>query len=389
MLLLLGGCVTNVTPGPIPAYQESPYRDLDTLQEGVILHVPTGIEVTQAQLLDFLGSARIVYVGETHSNLLHHQVQLTILQELSKRFPGRIAVGMEMLDLPVQPVLDRWSRGEMDEKSFMKVWYDNWSQDYDYYKDILRFIRQNQIPLIALNAPDEQVRELSEKGAEGLSEAARKNLPDLDPTDPYHRESMKAIIGGHGHGQKGFEQFYQTMLLWDETMAQTIARYLSSDEGQGKKMIVLAGGFHVGYGFGIPRRVFRRLHEPYAIVLPHTTRIPKGKEYLLMDVTPPKLPLYLADFVWGVGYDDLEEKRVRLGIEIERSEKGVAVRAVAPGSVAAKAGLQTGDVIASFGGEPTMDPFDLTYLVKQQRPGDRSTLKILRKDRTLELEVHF
>lgn len=263
--------------------------------------------MTQDQLLGFLSNVRIVYVGEVHTNLMHHRVQLEILKGLEERFPGKIAVGMEMLDQPSQPVLDQWSRGEIDEKSFVKTWYENWNQDYGYYKDILHFIREKRIPLRALNVPDEQVHELTEKGLEGLASTVREGLPataglpELDPKDPYH--------------------FYQTMLLWDETMAQNIVHYLLSPEGQGKKIIVLAGRFHVGYGFGIPQRAFRRLPEPYAIVMPHTSTIPKGREHLLMDVTPPKLPLYLADFVWSVGYEDLEEEEVRLGIEIEQKEK--------------------------------------------------------------------
>ena len=303
------GCTAPVASSSLTSLeQESPYRDLDTLKEGTILHVPTGIEITQAQLLDFLGNVRIVYIGETHTNLTHHRVQLDIIKSLEEHFPGKIAVGMEMFDQPSQPALDRWSRGEMDEKSFVKTWYENWDQDYGYYEDILHFIREKRIPLRALNVPDEQLHELTQKGLEGLASAVREGLPELDSKDPYHRQSMEAIWGGHAHGKKGFDRFYQTMLLWDETMAQNIVHYLSSPEGQGKKIIVLAGGFHVGYGFGIPRRAFRRLPEPYAIVMPHTSAIPKGREYLLMDVTPPKLPLYLADFVWSVGYEDLKEK---------------------------------------------------------------------------------
>lgn len=387
---LVFGCTAFQASNPTSStLEESPYRDLAGLKEGTILHVPTGIELSQAQLLDFLSSARIVYVGEIHTNLTHHRVQLEIIKGLEERFPGKIAVGMEMFDEPSQPVLNRWSRGEMDEKSFAKVWYANWDQDYGYYEDLLHYIREKRIPLVALNAPDELVQALSEKGLEGLPQEAREDLPEMDREDPYHRQSMEAIWGGHAHGNKGFDRFYQTMLLWDETMAQNIVHYLLSPEGQGKKIIALAGGFHVGYGFGIPRRAFRRLPEPYAIVMPYTSTLPKGREYLLMDVTPPKLPLYLADFIWSVGYEDLEEKKVRLGIEIEKAERGVAVKSVTPNSVAAKAGVKVGDVIASFGDEPTTDPFDLTYLVKQRQLGDRSTLKILRGNQALELEVLF
>jgi uncharacterized iron-regulated protein len=387
--LLLLGCISSPVPHSFSKFQQSPYRDLKTLEEGKILHVPTGKEMSQDELIDYLESIRIIYVGEAHTNLLHHQVQLDIIKNLAKRFPGKITIGVEMFGRPSQPVLNQWSRGEMDERDFAKVFYESWNQDYEYYKDIFVYSRDHGIPLIALNISDELIHAIQAQGTEGLSEEFRKVLPEIDTADPYHRQTLQAIYKGHIHGNQDFDSFYKTMLLWDETMAKSITDFLSSPEGHGNKMVVLAGGGHVSYGYGIPRRVFRRLPEPYAIVLPYTSRIPTGKEYLIMDVTVPELPLYIADFVWAVGYEDLENKGVRLGIGIERSERGVLVRTVKQGSSASKGGIQTGDVVTTFGGEPVMEPFELIYLVKQKKAGDKTLLHVLRGDELLELEIVF
>jgi uncharacterized iron-regulated protein len=392
-LLLLYGCASAPYPEaaePFPHQAESPYRDLDTLEEETILHIPTGREMTPAELIQYLGPSRIIYIGEVHTNIHHHRVQLEILKGLVDQYPGKITVGMEMFKYPSQEFLDHWSRGELDEKTMARVFYENWNQDFDYYQEILKFIRDQKLPLVALNTSDEELRLLSEKGFSEMTEAERDRLPDLDATDPYHRRSMEAIFGGHVHGQKGFDPFYQTMLLWDETMAQRIVTFLKSKKGQDKRMVVLTGGFHVSYGYGIPRRVFRQFPEPYTTVLPFTSKVPVGKEYVIMEkVTPPNLPLPIADIVWNVPYEDLEDRRVKLGVQIAPSKKGVLIQAVGDESSAEQAGLLAGDVVTDFDRSPVVEPFDLIYEIRKKKPGERASVKVLREDQMLELEVKF
>ena len=385
------GCAGTPEPTVPHSYKSaSPYRDIRTLEEGTILHVQTGTELSEDQLIDYLGPSRIVYIGEVHTNIHHHRIQLDILKALVEKSPGKIAVGMEMFKYTAQPMLDQWSLGKLDEKGFARLFYANWNQDYDYYKEIFHFIRDHKIPLIALNASDTQIRLLSGKGLKGLTEEERKDIPELDLTDPYHRRSMEAIFGGHAHGKRGFDPFYETMLLWDETMAKNIAGYLSGPEGKDKTMVVMTGGFHVTYGYGIPRRVFRRFPEPYTIVLPKTLRIPEGKEYVEMkNVTPPQLPLPIADVVWIVPYEDLEDSRIRLGVEIAPSEKGVLIQKVEEDSSAEQAGLMAGDIITDFDKNPVLEPFDLVYEIGRKQTGAQVSVKVLRGEEMIELNVEF
>src|SRR3989338_3879918 len=46
-----------------PDLGESPYRRIDGLAEGTILHVPTGVELTRVQLFDLLAGARALSPG--------------------------------------------------------------------------------------------------------------------------------------------------------------------------------------------------------------------------------------------------------------------------------------------------------------------------------------
>jgi len=381
---------STTTPPDDSLAAESPYIEIDKIEEGKIIHVPTGVSISKEQLIEFLAPARIVYVGEVHDNLEDHRVQLEILKAMNERFPGKVAVGMEMFRRPSQSKLNQWLEGSLGDKDFRKLWIENWGMEMGYYQELLTFIKGNKIPLIALNASQEWEAKVGMKGINGLSAEEQKELPQIDRTDPYHRQALQAIFKGHGpmgqQGGEGFTSFYDTMLLWDETMAESIARYLSSPEGADKKMVVFAGGFHVGYGFGIPRRAFRRLPEPYRIVIPNTQDVPEAKRFQV-ELKLPDFPLHLADFVWGVGYKEVETKKVRLGVQIEPFQSGVRITEVSPNSAAEAAGIQRGDIVVSFDGEQMHEPFDLTYAVGQKSPGDRVKVTLIRDGKTIETEA--
>jgi uncharacterized iron-regulated protein len=371
---------------------ENPYGALEGAIEGEIFHVPTGIRVSKAQLLDLVAGSRIIYVGETHDNVCAHQVQLEIIKGLAERFPGKVAVGMEVFQRPYQEAMDRWSRGESSEREFLKQsrWYSNWGMDYGYYGAILEYIRERRIPLLALNASAELVREVRKHGLDGLSKDWQDKLPDMDLLNPHHRRLVRAFYKAHPPtSAKSFEAFYQVHVLWDETMAETAANYLATGGGSDKRLVVLAGGIHVRYGFGIPRRVFRRLPVAYTIVLPTAISIPEDKKDRLMDVNLPDVPLAPADFYWMVAYEDLKGKRVRLGLMFEESNGNLEVTKVVEGSLAAEAGIQPGDILVSLDGEALRESLDLMYLLSRKSPGDMGRLLIQRGERSLEMTLRF
>ncbi|MFZ5863968.1 MAG: ChaN family lipoprotein [Nitrospirota bacterium] len=369
---------------------ESPYRPLEGLPEGTIFHVPSGVELTRDQLFDLVSAARVIYVGESHDNVRHHRVQLDILRTLAERYPGQVALGMEMFQRPSQASLDQWTRGELSDKDFESLWYENWTEDYAYYREILEFVRDRHVPLIALNVAERTVHALSNAGPDALSPEERAALPEIDTHDPYHRQQMEAVFGGHVKGS-GFDPFYRTMLLWDETMAQSVADYLTSPAGRDKRLVVLAGGGHIAYGFGIPRRAFRRAPLPYVTVIPHTdtAAAPAERPEMVMPVEPVSVPLPLADIVWAVGYEDLPAPSVRLGIRVDAAESGVTITSVAPESAAARAGLQEDDVIVSFDGEPVKKPADVVRLVRRKSPGDQARVAITRGTDAMTLDVSW
>ena len=371
---------------------ENPYPLSAAPKLGDIVHLPTGTLVTPQQMNAIAADARVVYVGETHDNPASHRLELETLKAMEERHPGQVALGMEMFTRSQQPALDRWVAGELDEKSFLKTsrWYDNWKMDFAYYRDLLLLAKERRIPVIALNAEKSMVQAVRSKTLEELTPEEKAQLPELDLSDPYQRAQTESIFGGHTHGKIPMEGFLRAQTLWDETMADSAARYLKSPEGKDRHLLIVAGGNHISYGFGIPRRVFRRLPTSYVLIGGREVVISRETEPVTMKVDLPDFPTVPFDFLVHYAYEGLPEGML-LGVmyEPDKDKRGLVVGNVLPDSNAERAGVKKGDLLLSMDGEPLTDSIDLVYAVKKKQPEDRGTLKVERQGEVLTLEVIF
>ena len=371
---------------------ENPYPPKGGPKVGEIYHLPTGLPISVDGLMDMLSGARLVSIGETHDNLNDQRVELTVVRELHRRFPGKVAVGMEMFREPQQAVLDRWVKGELTELEFLKAskWYETWGFDFGAYRDLLLFAKENRIDLIALNPSKELQEAVRRTGVDNVSEDLRRTLPEIGETDPWQRLVLLGVFGGHaghGGGDASFDSFLRVQLLWEETMAQTVVDYLKSPRGEGKRMVTITGGWHVKYGFGLPKKVVRRLPMAYAILLPEEISTPEQQEGRLMRVDLPEVPLLPAHFLWYVPFNSIEEKRVRMGIRMEEKGGRLLVESVAKGSPAEVAGIAKGDELLALDGQPVKETADVFFRVGEKRDGDTGQVTVLRggEEKTLPL----
>ncbi|WP_224984944.1 ChaN family lipoprotein [Geomonas agri] len=393
-LLTMTACTTPQAGRRLIGNPENPYPRQKAPEIGDITHLPTGTLVTPKQMFDVVTDARVVYVGETHDNPAAHRLELDTLKALEQRYPGKVAVGMEMFVKSQQPVLDRWVAGELDEKAFLKAsrWYDNWKMDFAYYRDLLLYAKEKRIPVIALNAEKDLVQAVGSKPLEELTPEQKAQLPEMDLTDPYQRAQTESIFSGHNsHGKIAVDGFIQVQTLWDETMAESAVRYLTSPEGKERHLLVVAGGNHISHGFGIPRRVFRRLPTSYATIGGLEVAVQRAEKPETMDVEVPNFPNLSFDFLVYYAYEGLPKPAVLLGVMFEPDVKGrgLVVNTVVPNSNAARAGVQNGDLLLALDNEPLKDSLDLIYGVKQKHEGDKSTLKLERNGEVMNLEVVF
>jgi uncharacterized iron-regulated protein len=281
------------------------YVDPATLEPGQILHVPTGRLLTTTELVELASAYDAVYFGETHDSPQDHAAQLTLLEGLAERNPGKLALAMEMLRSDAQAGIDAWLAGESTDEDLETLWEDNWSSgSLPLYEPLLLYARDNGIPVVALNAVDSVKDAVKEHTLDALPESVRDAVPEVDLDDPYHRAVVEAVFASHGHGVANVDRFVRVQAFVDETMAANAAKFLGSPSGNGFQLLVVSGGYHVRHGFGIPRRLFRRIPEPFLVISTASVEVAPEKRAMLMDLELPELPLRDADVVWAVRYEE-------------------------------------------------------------------------------------
>jgi uncharacterized iron-regulated protein len=236
--------------------------------------VRTSRETDFDAMIEELATADVVYVGEAHDNVEHHEIQLRVLEALYAR--GRLhGVGMEQFQRPFQPALDAYVEGAIDEAELLErtEWKRRWRMDFGLYRPILEFARARRLPVIALNVPDEIRAAVREGNVDALPADQRASLPAPYPDDPEHlQNALDSYRAQHGNPgataeDDGFRRFYRVMRLWDDYMADSVVRWFRTAPPDAQ-LVVLAGAGHVANRYGIPARAHRRNGRPYATLVP-------------------------------------------------------------------------------------------------------------------------
>ena len=361
----------------------SPYLDLGNLDVDQILHLPTGMGVSLKQMMDSISASRVIYIGETHDNIEAHKVQLQVIQLLSEKY--QVAIGLEMFRRSAQEKLNLWNRDQLSQKQFKNLFHTNWGEGFGLYQSIFNFAKSHNLPLIGLK-PTLKVENHFRAGDPAPGNTL---YPEIDETDPYHRAFALAAFGGHRGTAKALEKPYRMLLLWEETMAQTVAEFLHNPINKDKKLVVLVGGFHIQYGFGIPKRAYRRIPHNYSIIQPTITEIPENLKDREMTVEKVSIPLYAADYAWKVEYRVPGHNKVKLGVRLAQEKDGVRIKFVAEKSNAQNAGMKMGDLLLRMDGTTLSGVDDVLEILGEKNFDDRSTFQLRRNNKTLKVEVVF
>lgn len=73
--------------------------------------------------------------------------------------------------------------------------------------------------------------------------------------------------------------------------------------------------------------------------------------------------------------------------DFEEPPTGVRFADIRPGSPAAKAGLQAGDILIEFDGKKIGNLYDFTYMLREHKPQDLVPVKVIRNGQTIEAKV--
>jgi uncharacterized iron-regulated protein len=352
-------------------------------EQGIPVMPPIVVETdktaTLQELVAKLREERLVYVGETHTAFGDHLLQLEVLRGMAGQ-PQGLALGVEWFQKRFQPVLDDYLAGRIDEAEMLRgtEYYNRWRFDYRLYRPIIRFAKENGIPIIALNASRELTAEISRVGINDLPAVLRQELPDsYDVSDKAYEAILRETFDQHPSAEDGdFERFVEVQLTWDESMAQSVAEYLKANPDG--RMLVLAGRGHIDGRSGIPNRVTRRTGLQGAVI---TTFTPSSRNFRAADY------LVLA-----------EERSLPpaglMRVLLDEREGGVYIQGFSADSPAESAGVEEGDRILRINDVDIEHFADVKIAMIDQTPGKEVALRVARAgllggDKTLELKVRL
>jgi uncharacterized iron-regulated protein len=275
--LLLGvavGCGASSSSGPASPRQREALPEDIVEQSALPLFVLQGRDkLSEPQLWERMAEARVICFGEQHDLPEHHYAQQRALSELATRAAATqrtLGVGFEMFQRPYQAALTSFVAGATPEEQFLtdSNYAERWGFDFSLYRPLLKTVREFSLEALALNAPREITRKIGKNGLDGLDASERNQLPELVLDDRDHRAYFDDAMGDHPPmgGGADIDDMYAVQVVWDETMAETAAKWLSH-AGSGSQLILFAGNGHC-HESAIPARITRRTNIPVLSVAP-------------------------------------------------------------------------------------------------------------------------
>ncbi len=352
-----------------------------------ITDTATGALLTPAELPRRLEGVGLVLVGEGHTDMDSHRVQMRVIEELA-RSGRRVTIGLEMYPYTEQKWLDDWSAGKLSEEAFLEGsrWYRNWGYNWLYYRDIFLFARDRRLPMAAINAPREVVAAVRRKGFSGLTPEEATHVPtDIDSKSVEHLRLFRAEFEeGSFHGGMD-EAAWQSMLdaqcTWDATMGLHAVQPLSAGDDAQAVVVVLVGAGHVRYGLGIERQLRRSFAGGVASVIPVSVEDEKGGRVRTVQAS-------YANFVWGAPpatdpiYPDLG-----VSTSARAQDKLLEVFHVEEDLPGARGGLEFGDVLLALDGAAVADREALAKAMAGKRWGDDAVFTVRREGVTERVVV--
>jgi uncharacterized iron-regulated protein len=381
--VLLSGCAGKVS---LPPWASRISMMKAPIGPEEIFRLPEGDPIPFVQLFNDLDTTRVIFMGESHDQIEHHQIQLRMIRALVDKGKD-VVIGMEMFERFQQPILDRWSQGLLTEEEFLKEvqWDTTWGMDYELYQGILDEARSRHLKILGLNVSRDLVKEVAENGILKLSPEDRKKLPEMDLTNQQHRAYIASIYKGHEKGSaKDFEYFYEAQCLWDEGMAESLFEFLKSSLAERKTVFVFAGSGHVVFDFGIPNRLDRRIPVSFKTIVLKAWTKELDKDFTFTGTSSP-----LADFLWITKPNPPEKKRPRIGVILGTKEdlKGLWIERVLSGSPAQKAGLLPGDQLIAVEGIEIKEVKETHHALTEKGWGNDITFTIIRQGVKKEITV--
>ena len=220
---------------PLPSSQSPGMHE-----HGNIIALRDGRQLTPRRLVDELGSAERVLVGERHDNPDHHALQLWLLQALTQQRPQGSLL-LEMLDPMQQPRVDavqasiaegRWPADLAQELGWQKGW------EWPFYGPLVKHALAQAYPLLQANLDRDEIAGIYRQRPEVTGA----------PAAPKVRQLLFEQIR-RSHCDMLPESQLPAMLAVQQQRDRRMAERL---EAAPTPAMLLAGVFHVRRDVGVP-----------------------------------------------------------------------------------------------------------------------------------------
>lgn len=409
-IILTNGFSQSFNSDRLPIGDSNKKYNFCTVKLDKIFNTNTNKESAFDEMINDLKQKRIVMIGESHTNQLHHDVQFEVIKGLVES--GKpVVLALEMFNPGQNEALALWSSGKTDPDTFLEQtdFLTTWSHNYRYYKSIFDYCREKQIPIYGTNVERKYASKINLGGLSSLTDEDLQILPYIDTANVEHKFLINVMMDGMDASMpKQFVNMYAAQCLWDAAMGEGAIE--AAKKHPEATIVVLAGSGHVVYNLGIGRIIKDKSDLPFASVvtvdIPNktnhsgmdkvnkdpekdkktTTISPHSMGMMSMDGTPSRTVIRsYADYLFGKS-EVKQEKYPSFGFSLKDTESSeYLIDKVFPQTIAYENGLQKGDLIQFVDGKSFDNLFELKKYLHFKNWDEEITFKIQRDNESKEI----
>ncbi|MFC1775729.1 ChaN family lipoprotein [Pseudomonadota bacterium] len=165
LTVFAGAALSDTSKTVTSAAKVAPLTDL---YDTIWVKSEDGSVKSLEQVADDLSQFDVVFFGEFHGHSGIHLKQMQIFAALQQRNPN-MTLSLEQFERDTQPLVDLYLAGKIGEKVLQedgRAW-PNYEQSY---RPLVEFSKDNDLPVVASNAPKQAVICVSKKGPEIIDE---------------------------------------------------------------------------------------------------------------------------------------------------------------------------------------------------------------------------
>lgn len=378
--------------------------ELGSADAGLLYDTVAGATVDLDAMAGRFAEADVVLLGEEHTAMDQKLLQAQIVERMAET-GKRIVLAMEFFQRGDNAALQRWARGETDDRQLLEEtgWYDRGGYRWEYYQPVMEVARTHGMTIVGANVPRDIPRAVNRGGLAGLSDEQRLEVGEVS-TDgsPQHRYLIARYFGDTVAMLPAgwFDNMYAAQCLWDVVMARSIL----AEVEEGTTVVLVVGSGHIAYDLGIPGRLDDEREASglskleIATFCPATAPAPEadgepsghpmggGRDDEENAAPPAQFARSLADYIGVFPDRGGIEAFPTLGLRLKADDENhPVVSMVWPDTLAKEVGFESGDRILDINGIVPESLGEFRFLLADIEWGRRIGIQVERGDATIEV----